>query len=220
MTKVFLETNVFKFAATKIERLIRVNRPTRNAQGEITGILLYEPGYINPNEKIQDPNLRREADLLPQIADLAKTGKFGLLTHREANYETWGLRNMNSATGDFYDATVTEVEAPINYGRMLFYPGIPAKELAKNFFVGISDKRYRTLAKIAGAYQGKNGYNLNQLRDAFYVWCAEHNGCEYMLTLDFKLIRAMRNSKHNVQVKVVRPSELLEETLELNQEEN
>ena len=72
--------------------------------------LLYEPGYINPNEKIQDPNLRREADLLPQIADLAKTGKFELLTHREANYETWGLRNMNSATGDFYDATVTEVE--------------------------------------------------------------------------------------------------------------
>ncbi len=93
MTKVFLDTNMLKFSATSIERLIRVNKPTRNAQGEVTGLLLYEPGYINPNEKIQD-------------------------------------------------------------------------------------KRYRTLAKIAGAYQVDGKSNLNQLRDAFYVWCPEHNGCE------------------------------------------
>jgi len=212
-TKLFLETNVMKFSATRIERLIRVNKPTRNAQGEITGVLLLEPGYINPNEKIQNPELKREADLLPQIADAAKAGKFELLTHREAMYEGWGLPNMNSVTGDFYDAAVTEVEAPIKYGRMLFYPGIPAKELAKNFFVGIQDRRYRALAKLVGAYQGKNQYSLNQLRDAFFLWCAEYNNCEYLLTMDFKFIRMIeRDKKHNVQVKVVRPSELLEQT--------
>jgi len=212
MIKIFVETNVFKFSATRIERLIRVNKPTRNAQGEITGVLLYEPGYINPNEKIQNPELRTEADLLPQIADIAKAGKFQLLTHREAMYEGWGLPNMNSATGDFYDALVAEAEAPIKYGRALFYPRISAKELAKDFFAGIQDKRYRTLAKISGAYQGDNKYNLNQLRDAFYLWCAEYNDCECLLTLDFKFIKMIRRDrKHNVKVKVVRPSELLEQ---------
>lgn len=209
--KVLLETNVLKFAATKIPRLIPVNKETRNSQGEVTGFLLYEPGYINPNDKIPDSApLKAETELLPRIADLAKKGEIELFLHKESMFEGWGLKNMNSATGRFYNAPMTDAKAPIEYGRVLFRPGMKADDWAKQFFLGIQDKRYVALAKIAGAYQGKNGWNLNQLRDAFYVWCAEHNGCDYMLTLDFNLIKAIeRDKKHNVKVKVVKASQLL-----------
>lgn len=211
--RVMLETNTLKFAATKLQRLIPVNRPTYNEKGEMTGILLYEDGYINPNERITDPDLKKQADLLPQIAELAKSGKFELLLDREADYESWGLPHMNSATGLFYDAPVSEAERPLKYGRILVGMGIPAEEWAKQFLTSIQNKRFRNLAKILGAYQGENKYNLNQLRDAYYVWSAEHNNCEYMLTMDFKLIRMIsQDRKHDVRVKVVRPSELLEQT--------
>src|SRR5215467_13646836 len=104
--KLMLETNTMKFAATQLRRLIPVNRPTYNDKGEITGFLLYEDGYINPNDKITNPELKKEADLLSQIAELAKSGKVELVLDREADYESWGLPNMNSATGTFYGATV------------------------------------------------------------------------------------------------------------------
>jgi hypothetical protein len=120
---------------------------------------------------------------------------------------------MGSATGPFYGAPITDVEAPIKYRSALFAPKISADELTKHFLVGVEDKRFQTLAKLTGGYQGPAKYNLNQLLDAFYIWCAEHNCCDYLLTLDFKLIRVIKNTKgHNVQVKLVRPSELLRAT--------
>jgi hypothetical protein len=213
MIKVMLETNTLKFASTKLPRLIRVNKPTYNAKGERTGTLLYDDGYINPNEKIADAELKKEANLLPQIAELAKVGKFELLLDREAHYESWGLPNMNSETGLFYDAPITEAERPFQYGRVLAGLGRSADDWAKPFLTGINDQRFRELGKVLGAYQGPNKYNLNQLRDAFFIWSAEHNGCEFMLTLDFKLIRMVKLAKkQNVKVKVVKPSELLEQT--------
>ena len=128
-TKVFLDTNILKFSATKLERLIPVNRKIRNWRGRIIGVQFYELGYINPNERIQNPELRREADLLHQVAELAKRGEFELLMHRETMYESWGLPNMNSVTGMFYDAPITDAETPIRYGRALFYPGFSSDDL-------------------------------------------------------------------------------------------
>jgi hypothetical protein len=210
--KVMLDTSVLKFAATKLERLIRVNKPTRNEQGEITGFMFYEPGYINRNERITNPELRREAELLPEIADLAKSGRLELLQEQECMYESWGVKNMDSATGLFYDAPITEAESPFSYGRILVGDGMKPRDRAKDFFSRIEHERFRTLGKITGAYQGKHSHNLNQLRDAFYIWSAEHNKCEYLLTMDFKLIRIIeRDKKHDVKVKLVKPSRLLDE---------
>ena len=90
----------------------------------MTGVLLYDDGYINPNDKITDPELKKEADLLPQIAGLAKTGKFELLLDREATYEAWGLPKMNGADGLFYGATVNRAKSPTEHTTALFWPRI------------------------------------------------------------------------------------------------
>jgi hypothetical protein len=86
-----------------------------------------------------------------------------------------------------------------------------ADELALSFLKDIADERFKNFQKVTGAYQGKGRYNLNQLRDAFLLWCAEHNGADYLLTLDFKLINMVkRDKKHNITFAPVLPSELLD----------
>ncbi len=211
--RVLLDTNVFKFSASGPLCFIPVNRKTRNWYGRVTGVQLYDIGYVNRNEKIRNPELKREVDLLPQIAELAKQNHLELVAHPETTYESWGLPAMGSPTGPFYGAPISEAESPIKYGRTLLTPGISADELTEMFLVGIKHERFQKLARLTGGYQGSNQHNLNQLLDAFYIWCAEHNKCQYLLTLDFKLIRVIRNNKQqDLDSKLVKPSELLRET--------
>jgi hypothetical protein len=70
----------------------------------------------------------------------------------------------------------------------------------------LNDKRFLELQKITGAFQGKRGVQRNQLLDAFHLWCAEHNKCDFFLSLDFKLAT---HTKGRVPVLIVRPSQLL-----------
>jgi hypothetical protein len=215
--KVFLDTNIFKFTASGPLSFIPVNRKIRNWYGRLIGFQFYEIGYVNRNEKIRNPELRREVNLLMQIAELSKRGVLELLVHREAIHESWGLPAMGSPTGPIYGAPITDAEAPIKYGRTLLHPEYSADNLTKMFLAGIRDKRFKQLAKLTGGYQGNDKYNLNQMLDAFYIWCAEHNNCDYLLTLDFKLVRVVRNSRRiNLAVKLVRPSELLDDIGEGN----
>lgn len=209
----FIDTNVLKFSASGPLMFIPVNRKIRNWYGRVVGIQVSRIGYVDRNEKIKSAELRREVNLLPKIAELAKSGRLEILLHSESIFEGMGLPAMASPSGRFLGAPITDAEAPIKYGRTLFHSRISPKELTLDFLKGIKDKRFKELQKVTGAYQGKDNYNLNQLLDAFYIWCAEHNQCGYMLTLDFKLIKMVRSSrKHSVQVKLVKPSELLAET--------
>ena len=146
--RVMLETNTIKFAATKLRMLIPVNRPTYNSKGEMTRVLLYDNGYINPNDKITDPDLRKEADLLPQIAELAKNGKYELLLDREATWEMWGVPKLNSPDGLFFGAPISKAKSPAEHTTPLFFPGFSPEELATMFFTSISDERFKKLAKI------------------------------------------------------------------------
>lgn len=208
--KILVDTNVLKFSATQQLRIVPLNKKTRNWYGKVTGIQVSQITTVDPNEKIRDQELGKEADLLPQIADLAKAGKIELLLHLEATFESMGLPSMDSESGKLYGAPTTNAESPVPFGRVLFSPHATPDEHAKNFLQNITDPRFKTIQKITGAYQGGTNYNLNQLRDAFYIWCAEHNKCDYMLTLDFKLVRMVANSKkHKANVHVVKPSELL-----------
>jgi hypothetical protein len=214
--KILLDTTVLKFSAAGSLSYIPVNRKTRNWYGRVTGFQFYEIGYVDRNKKIRNRELKREVGLLRKIAELAKKENLQLLMQDETIFESWGLPAMGSPTGPFYGAPITRAESPIKHGyRTLFAPsfGVSPDDLTKNFLAGIRDKRFERLAKITGGYQGKGRYNLNQMRDAFYIWCAEYNNCDFLLTLDFKLIRMVRrNTRHDLQVTIVKPSELLYRT--------
>jgi hypothetical protein len=66
------------------------------------------------------------------------------------------------------------------------------------------------LQKLTGAYQGPGRLNRNQLLDAFHLWCAEYNHCDYFLTLDFNLSKIANKQKRRFPTEIVKPSELIE----------
>jgi hypothetical protein len=210
--KVYIDTSVFKFSATKLKRLVP-RRQTINWGGVLHKIDVHDLVYINPNDRIKDQNLKEEAQLLPQLAEMSKQGKMEFFVQVETIFESWGLPDMDSETGKFYGAPYTMVEAPVNYSRVLVGFNSHPKKDQFNFLAGIRHERFLELQKVTGAYQGKGELNRNQLLDAFHLWCAEYNACQYFLTLDFKLIKILRSHNEiDFKVKLVKPSELLHET--------
>jgi hypothetical protein len=207
--KVYLDTNIYKFSATQLPRL-RPRQQTITWGDIVQEVTVHDFIEVDPNDKIQNQELKNEAELLPKLAELGEKGAVRYFIQIEALLESWGIPNMDSRTGKFYGAPVEQVEAPVKYGRVILGGNQDAKEMQFNFLSGLNHKRFIELQKVTGAYQGPGKLNRNQLLDAFHIWCAEHNECEFFLTLDFKLIRIVTNNRsYNSTVKLVRPSELL-----------
>ena len=166
---------------------------------------------VNPNEGIDNNlDLKAEAELLLEVAGLADTGLVIFVITIETQVEISGLPDLDSETGYFYRAECKIVDAPVKYSRIL-YGGRPddSRQAQFNFLCSLKNKRFFELQRITGAYQGKGKVNRNQLLDAFHLWCAEHNGCDFFLSLDFTLAKVIEKSKGKPKVPVVRPSQLL-----------
>lgn len=209
LPKVYIDTNVFKFSATQLQRLVP-RRQSLNWGGQVHEVIVHDLVDLNPNENITNGDLKSEVELLPQLAKLGKTNRVEYVIQTETLFESWGLPNMDSSTGEFYGTPCRAVDAPITYDRVLIGGHTDSGEMQFDFLKSIRAKRFLEVQRITGAYQGEGKLNRNQLLDAFHLWCAEHNKCNYFLTLDFKLIRVLgQNRKKQLSVRAVRPSELL-----------
>ncbi len=159
--------------------------------------------------------LRAEIALLPRVAELAVRGEIELLWHVESLVEFLGIHLLpGGGTSLFFEANVTHVEGPIKYSRIIaggLAFGKDAETLQLEFLERLSHKRFRELQKACGVQKGSRTYR-NQLLDAFHLWTAEEAEATHFLTTDFKLIRRLRDYKvPPTKVKVVKPSELLQE---------
>jgi len=212
--KIYIDTNVLKFSATQLPRL-KPRQTTINWGGPIHDVTVHDFIEVNPNDTITNQELKSEVQLLPELAELGKSGKVQYAIQMETLLESWGIPNMDSSSGRFYGVPYETVEAPIKYGRVVFSGFGDSQKMQYEFLCGIRSPRFLELQKMTGAYQGEGRINRNQLLDAFHLWCAEYNECDYFLTLDFKLIRVLQqNQKKTLQVTPVRPSELLQKILE------
>jgi hypothetical protein len=206
---VYVDTNIFKFSATELPRLKPRTKAIRWG-GNSHDVTVHDFVVENPNERIKNTDLKSEAELLPELAALGKEGQVRYVIQLEANLESWSIPNMDSNSGRFYGAPIESMEAPIFYSRVIAGGPENPKEKQFEFLANLENKRFIEIQKITGAYQGENQLNRNQLLDAFHLWCAEHNGCDYFLTMDFKLIKvALNRRKNGLKVKPIRPSELL-----------
>lgn len=210
VAKVFLDTNVLKFAATELPRL-RPRKQSVDWGGKTIEVTIHDFVEVNRNERIKNSVLKAEAELLPRLAEIGKLGELDYVMSAETMIESWGLGNMDSKNGRFYGVPIKVVKAPIEYAYILAggEVGVQPKDRQFRFLTSIRHKRFLELQKMTGAYQGKQKLDRNQLLDAFHIWCAEYNGCEFFLTLDFKLIKVLSKSKAKSTVRVVLPSELL-----------
>lgn len=206
----FVDTNILKFAASELFRF-RPRQEQIQWGPKTLNLVVHDQVIVNPNDRIPNPTLKAEIDLLPMVAVLGKTGVVDFVQTVEALYEAWGIPNMDSESGPFYGAQIRLLkDIPFRYGRVMGGLGIDGEVEQLRFIKGIRNPRFEALQRASGAFQGRdNPPNSNQLIDAFHLWCAEVAGCSYFLTLDFKLQRSLLNSKLELPVKVLRPSELL-----------
>jgi len=207
--KVYIDTTVLKFSATQLPRL-RPRKQTINWGGRFHEVTVHDFVRVNPNDFIDNAELKAEAELLPTLAEAGKRGKVKYVIQMETLFESWGIPKMDSETGKFYGAPYEDVEAPIKYSRVLLGFNRDAREMQFSFLSSIRNARFIELQKMTGAYQGPGKLNRNQLLDAFHIWCAEHNKCDYFLTLDFKLLNVLRKQNPHPLVELVKPSELVE----------
>ena len=111
--RAYLDTNVLKFSATALSRLVP-RQQTINWGGLVQEVTVHDIKLVNPNETITDETLRRETELLPRLAQLGKLQKLRFAMQVEAEFESLGLRNMDSQTGRFYGAPIERVDAPVS----------------------------------------------------------------------------------------------------------
>lgn len=206
---VFLDTNIFKFSATALRRYVGRTETLQWGPALEISDVVYQEQLLNHNEGIQNTDLKAETELLPSVAAMGIGGRARFVISAEARYEQWGLPNLDSETDMFYGAAVADVGTPVVYSRVMGGLGIDGAAEQLRFLSSLSNPRFLEFQKATGAYQGGKARNRNQLLDAFHLWCAEHNGCEFFLTLDFKLIRVFSSSRTISPVRLVKPSELL-----------
>ena len=206
--KVYLDSNIYKFSATQLPRS-SPRSVSVNWGGHEQILTVHDPVTVNPNDRIENPDLKIEAELLPQVASLAKIGLVSFSTNIEVQIEIAGIPNLDSQTGHFYGADREIVDAPVKYSRTLFGGLDDPTHAQLKFLLTLKNRRFLELQRITGAYQGEKKVNRNQLLDAFHLWCAEHNRCDFFLSLDFKPARVIEKAKSKPAVRVVRPSQLL-----------
>lgn len=209
--KIFVDTNIFKYAAAHLPRL-KPRWETYNWGGEEFRDVIHDDVYLNPNDNIKNnPKLAREVELIPEIVSLQKQENIEFFETIESMLETWGLPNMDSTTGRLFGANITQINAPVKYSRLIFGAGYDASKLQFEFLRSIESKRFKEIQKATGAFQGENLPNKNQLLDAFHLWCTEYANCDVFLTGEAIKLRGMMYRKKNFIYipQVLLPSELL-----------
>lgn len=205
--EVYIDTNILKFSVH--HRSVYRGQPQRVKWGHLEEVLtVYELVETDQIAKL-DVNQRAEAKTLRLIADAALAGKIRLSMSSETLIETWGLPKLDSSEERFFGAEIAIVSAPLRSSRVIATGQTDSvKNLQFEFLSKIKHTRFLELQKATGAYQGKNGLQRNQLLDAFHLWCAEQNRCQYFLTMDKKLAKTVGKAKRAPALNIVSPIEL------------
>lgn len=117
---------------------------------------------------------------------------------------------MQVEPADFFGSKVQALKDPEDLSiRMILGMGLNQHQQAQDFFSRITNARYQRICRSLGGFQGSDRpLNLNQARDAFFLWVSEHFKMDYLLTMDRKFQRMVANSKLESSVQIVFPSEL------------
>jgi hypothetical protein len=161
-------------------------------------VTAYDLVTVNPNEGItNNPELKREAELLPHVAALVGSG-VEFLINIETQMEIWGLPNLDSETGRFYGADRRVVEAPVAYNRIMFGGNAGYKEEQFNFLRSLQHDRFLELQRVTGAYQGEPATEISCLMRSTYG-VRSIMPATFFLSLDFKTSASDRDVEEQTE---------------------
>lgn len=205
MRSVYLDANIFKHSVRQRTREVREPQHIRWGPADVeVSVSQFIP--FDPTEELSNSRQRTEAQLLASLSDHAQAGRIAFVSAIETMVEVWGLRDAQRDTRHFCGTPVRLIESPIQHSRILISGWARSRDLQLDFFGRIRHPRYEAFKRAFGA----GSPNRNLLADLFFLWTAESAGIDYFLTMDERLIRAVKGqSQLRIGCKVALPSELL-----------
>ncbi len=162
-----------------------------------------------PSEKFKrDGNLKafRDAKRIRYIEKLASLGLIRLVCDFELHWEFISRRKMNKGIPSIVKY-LEKVHSPIVYGRTVV-SAFSREDHQFEFLKNLKHPRYDEWKKAANVVASSKK-EKNQLLDAFSLWTAEHNWCDYFVTMDYKLIEFVKASSIKTNLNLVRPTQLV-----------
>lgn len=205
--KIYVDSNIVRHAATKYRTMDIYFGGAKPGQA----LVRYGPIEVLKKKPADDKRLRKEIKLLKRLSKKIKKVGSSLVMDRQTFLE---IKRAGRFRSDYFFGSEIEFSnpPPVQY-YLSFVPSWmntgPTDNQFHNFLSTLKHPRFMELAKYAGALQGKRK-KYNQLADAYWLWCAESNQCNYFLTLDTKLINSFSTAKRLTFMPIlVTPSELL-----------
>ena len=160
-----------------------------------------------------DERLRKETVAARLLSQFDRLPNVTFMQHWETDWE-WRRRDSSwpGIGSPFRGVNMVEADSPVERFRVVAGRGAPEPE---RIFDGIDHSRFVFLQQLAGVQPGMSAKKrASQLMDAWHLWCAEHNACDYFLTMDAKLIRLVGaprrcSSQEPYGVQLLKPSVLL-----------
>jgi predicted nucleic acid-binding protein len=209
VASVFLDTNILKATALK-HHVFRPKSEDENIEAGIApDASIYSAFTENRLNRVRAQRQRRDSVMLGMVAHAGISNMITVYSSREVTIEALGLPGIISASGRFFGCPIRNISDPIgDVSRVVFSSATGADDLTLDFLEGIKSVRFKELNKATGGFQGsKSRLHLNQALDAYHLWCAEHAGMDYFLTMDYKLQRLVAQK---TPVLVVTPDQLLQ----------
>jgi len=177
--------------------------------GQVPKVAVGSFTHLNPRVSLSNFKMEVEVELLPVIADAGKKGLIKYVIQNEALFASRNVLKINYRRGQFRGIPCKFVSTPKSYRRFFFRLCSDGKELEFGSPPSIEDKRFLELLKMISTYQGTSNPVPSQILNAFQLWCAEQNKCDYFLTVDLNLIKVIRKGTRHPLTEVVKPSELI-----------
>ena len=202
--KIYIGRSALKFLIT---------RPCKKqivfCYGRVRQLHIRDFTHLNPNNSLDTFELEAEIELLPMIDNAGKHGRIKYVIQNETLFESRYISKIHSGRGKFCDIPCKFISAPLSYSRVFSGLGSDDKEVTLTPQPFIENKRFLELQRMLSAYQGTGNPDSNQIFNVLQLWCAEQNGCDYFLTVDYSLIEVIREQNGRLLTKVVKPSELI-----------
>jgi len=177
--------------------------------GQVRKVAIRNFTHLNPNVLLNNFELEAEIELLPLLADAGKHGLIKYVIQNETLFASRNILKINSRRGQFCGIPCKFVSTPKSYRCFFFRLCSDGKELEFRSPPFIENDRFLELLKMISAYQGTGNPIPSQILNAFQLWCAEQNRCDYFLTVDSNLIKVIRNQNRRPLTEVIKPSELM-----------
>jgi len=208
MLRVFLDTTVVRNSQQK--RVVWDEEPQLiNWGGREFEVPVFTPHELTPNEKFKNQgNLKayRDAKRIQYIEKIARLKLIKLLWHFELHWEFISRRKMSKGTPSICQY-IEAANSPLLYGRTVA-SAFSNEDHQFEFLKKLTHPRYDEWKAAANVISGSKR-EKNQLLDAFHLWTAEHNWCDYFVTMDYKLIETVAQSSIKSSLVLVCPTEFI-----------